>query len=185
MLEVDLLREECLFSYSYKITLWVIGSLRLKGRENMSFMARIHEFSCLWIHPAGSQETLRVKGIISILRLFYEVGQKVWVLRCYGKTQTDFLANSKSEALFHVRAFTCLSWNIRSQNNQKKSKQNRSLGQMVGTENQFSSVQFSHSVVSNSLQPHGLQHSRLPCPSPTPRAYSNSCSLSQWCHPTI
>ena len=47
-----------------------------------------------------------------------------------------------------------------------------------------SSVQFSHSVVSNSLRPHGLQHARLPCPSPTPRAWSNSCPLSQWCHPT-
>ena len=35
------------------------------------------------------------------------------------------------------------------------------------------------------LQPHGLQHSRLPCPSPTPRACSNSCPYSQWCHPTI
>ena len=43
------------------------------------------------------------------------------------------------------------------------------------------SVQFSHSVVSNSL-PHGLQHTRLPCPSPTPRVCSNSCPLSQWCH---
>ena len=42
---------------------------------------------------------------------------------------------------------------------------------------QFSSLQFSHSVVSNSLQLHGLQHARLPCPSPTPRAYSNSMSL--------
>ena len=40
-------------------------------------------------------------------------------------------------------------------------------------------VQFSHSVVSNSLQPHGLQHARLPCPSPIPGAYSNSCPLSQ------
>ena len=49
----------------------------------------------------------------------------------------------------------------------------------------FNSVQFSHSVTSDSLQPHGLQHTRLPCPSPTPRAYSNSCPLSQWCHPTI
>jgi len=49
----------------------------------------------------------------------------------------------------------------------------------------FSSVQFSRSVVSNSLRPHGLQHTRPPCPSPTPRAYSNSCPLSQWCHPTI
>ena len=45
--------------------------------------------------------------------------------------------------------------------------------------------QFSHSVVSDSLWPHGLQHGRLPCPSPIPRAYSNSCPLSQWCHPTI
>ena len=47
------------------------------------------------------------------------------------------------------------------------------------------SIQFSCSVVSNSLQPHGLQHARLPCPSPTPGACSNSCPLSQWCHPTI
>jgi len=50
---------------------------------------------------------------------------------------------------------------------------------------QFSSVQFSHSVVSNSLQPNGLQHTRPPCPSPTPGAYSNSCPLSRWCHPTF
>ena len=49
----------------------------------------------------------------------------------------------------------------------------------------FSSVQFSHSVVSDSLRPHGLQHAGLPCPSPTPGAYANSCPSSQWCHPTI
>ena len=48
-----------------------------------------------------------------------------------------------------------------------------------------SSVQFSRSVVSNSMQPHGLQHARPPCPSETPGVYSNSCPLSQWCHPTI
>ena len=47
------------------------------------------------------------------------------------------------------------------------------------------SVQFSHSGVSDSLWPHGLQHARLPCPSPTPRAYSNSHPSSQWCHPNI
>ena len=47
------------------------------------------------------------------------------------------------------------------------------------------SVKFSHSVMSDSLRPHGLQYARLPCPSPTPRVYSNSCSLSRWCHPTI
>ena len=46
-------------------------------------------------------------------------------------------------------------------------------------------VQFSHPVVSNSLRPHGLHHARPPCPSPTPKAYSNSCPLSQWWSPTI
>ena len=49
----------------------------------------------------------------------------------------------------------------------------------------FSSVQFSRSVVSDSLWPHGLQNARPPWPSPTPRIYSNSRPLSQWCHPTI
>ena len=47
------------------------------------------------------------------------------------------------------------------------------------------SVQFSHSVISNSLWPYGLQHARLSCPSPTPGACSNSCPSSRWCHPTI
>ena len=47
------------------------------------------------------------------------------------------------------------------------------------------SVQFSHSVMSDSLPPHGLQHSRLLCSWPTPGAYPNSCPSSQWCHPTI
>ena len=45
--------------------------------------------------------------------------------------------------------------------------------------------QFSLSVMSNSLWPHGLQHTKLPCPSPTPRAYSNSCPSHKWCHRTI
>ena len=48
-----------------------------------------------------------------------------------------------------------------------------------------SSVQFSCSVVSDSLRSHGLQQARLPCPSPTLGACSNSCPLSRWCHPTI
>ena len=49
----------------------------------------------------------------------------------------------------------------------------------------FSLVQFSCSVMFDSLRPHGLQHTRPPCPSPTPGVYSNSCPLSQWCHPII
>ena len=54
-----------------------------------------------------------------------------------------------------------------------------------GSECHFSSVQFSRSVVSDSLRPHGLQHTRLPSLSQIPGAYSNSCPLSPWCHPTI
>ena len=50
---------------------------------------------------------------------------------------------------------------------------------------QVVSVQFSRSVVCDSLDPLELQHTRPPCPSPAPRVYSNSCPLSQWCHPTI
>ena len=50
---------------------------------------------------------------------------------------------------------------------------------------EMSSVQFSHSVMSDSLRPHGLQRFRLPCPLPTPRAYSDSCPSCWWCHPTI
>ena len=50
---------------------------------------------------------------------------------------------------------------------------------------QFSSVQFSHSVVSNSLRPHESQHARPPCPSPTPRVHSESGPSSPWCHPAI
>ena len=49
----------------------------------------------------------------------------------------------------------------------------------------FHQVQFSHSFVSDSLRSHRLQHARLPCPSPTPGVYSNSCPYSWWCHPTI
>ena len=51
--------------------------------------------------------------------------------------------------------------------------------------NCFSSVQFSHSVVSDSLRPHESQHARPPCPSPTPRVHPNSYPSSQWCHPAI
>ena len=53
------------------------------------------------------------------------------------------------------------------------------------SESLISSVQFSCSVESDSLPPHGLQHARPPCSAPTPRVYSNSCPLGRWCHPTI
>ena len=76
-----------------------------------------------------------------------------------------------------------LSLKIRGQNRMFKDKEK---GKKTAREfHQLSSVQFSHSVVSDCLWPHGLQHARLPCPSSTPGDYSNSCPSSQWCHPTI
>ena len=62
-----------------------------------------------------------------------------------------------------------------------------SLGELRLTrkESGLQSIQFSHSVMSESLRLHGLQHCRPPCPSPTPRACSNLCPLSRWCHPAI
>ena len=54
-----------------------------------------------------------------------------------------------------------------------------------GIHTQYGSVQFSQSVMSNALQPREPQHTRSPCPSPTPRVHPNSCPLNWWCHPTI
>ena len=58
-------------------------------------------------------------------------------------------------------------------------------GSYFTTKKHIDSVQFSCSVVSDSLGPHELQHARPPCPSPNPRVYSNSCPSSRWCHPAI
>ena len=57
--------------------------------------------------------------------------------------------------------------------------------QKVPCKHYFTLVQFIHSVISDSLRPHELQHARPPCPSPTPRVHPNSCPSSQWCHPAI
>ena len=71
--------------------------------------------------------------------------------------------------------------------NPEQSKQSweRRWGDSIIPDFKLLSVQFSHSVVSDSLWSHGLQHTRLPCPSPTPRAYSNSCPSSSWCYPAL
>ena len=66
-----------------------------------------------------------------------------------------------------------------------ENSQERILKWVAISYSKWSSVQFSHSVVSDYSRPHESQHTRPPCPSPTPGVYSNSCPLSQWCHPTI
>ena len=76
-------------------------------------------------------------------------------------------------------------WKINFTSRQKLIKEIGKTLQRDQHAQKHSSVQFSHSVVSDSWWPHGLQHTRPPCPSPTPRVYPNSCPLSQYCHPTI
>ena len=67
----------------------------------------------------------------------------------------------------------------------RKEEQENVLRKKIKISAIISSVQSSRSVVSNYLWLHGLQHARPPCPSSTPRVYSNSCPLNHWCHPTI
>ena len=64
-------------------------------------------------------------------------------------------------------------------------RKNRQIDKLFKINMDISSIHFSLSVVSDSLRPHGLQHARPPCPSPTPGVHSNSRPLSQWCHPAI
>ena len=67
----------------------------------------------------------------------------------------------------------------------EEEEKSRHMGVFATTRDQFSSVQFSRSVVSDSLSPHESQHARPPCPSPTPGVLSNSRPSSQWCHPAM
>ena len=94
------------------------------------------------------------------------------------------LANAKTmlTIIFTVRFyFIIMNYNAIFDQTDSHSKQPNKHTNSV----QFSSVLFSHSVMSDSLRPHEPQHVRPPCPSPTPRVYPNSSSLSWWCHPTI
>ena len=76
-------------------------------------------------------------------------------------------------------------WDLEINEKVKFLKQNIRKNNNPVRRGQLHSVQFSHSVVSDSLRSYGLQHARPHCPSPTPGVYPNSCPLSRWCHPTI
>ena len=77
------------------------------------------------------------------------------------------------------------SWSELERFRRKESRRKKTLTLEINNKLFILSVQFSCSVMSDSLQPHESQLARLPCPSPAPRVYPNSCPLSQWCHPTI
>ena len=98
----------------------------------------------------------------------------------FKKTRTNF-ANYKlyidSKTYDMILAHSSLSWTC--------TKDRMTCQYYCHKHHNQSISQFSHSVMSDSLWSHGQQHVRLPCPSPTSRACSNSCPLTQWCHPTI
>ena len=106
----------------------------------------------------------------------FQTYRKDWI--CFGCT-ADFSLSSLDFGFGGRRFFSCLNSGL------------RLTGPILPIPlgpcavSTLSSVQFSHSVLSDSLRPRGLQHTRLPRPSPTPRACSNSCPWSQWCHTTI
>ena len=102
----------------------------------------------------------------------------IWDKRLFSKA---FLKVTRS--VLHGLFVLCISpseWRVKSWSSHLP-QQGSCHTRPVLTASQFSSVQF----ISDSLWPHGLQHARPPCPSPTPRVYSNSCPLCLWCHPTI
>ena len=104
----------------------------------------------------------------------------VWITTNYGK----FLKRWENQATLPISWETCM-WVKRQQTEPDREQRTSSnLRKEYLLEGYISSVQ-SLKVVSNSLWHHGLQHARLPCPSTTPRACSNACPSSQWCHPTI
>ena len=130
---------------------------------------------CLW----SLYKTHYISLIIYIyLRL-------IWLPKAWPFIQAEFVMSNRM--WFKEFTLKCLSFQTSVIDNPQPWVKHHPLTFLFGNENFFcfSSAQFSHSVLSDSLWPHGLQHARLPCPSPTPRACSNSCPSSWWCHPTI
>ena len=112
---------------------------------------------------------------------FLSVNTLILTLRVTSKKITK----KKKKEMTRVKMYRKCVFNTKEngREEQKKDMTYKKHSKMRDINPQFS--QFSHSVVSDSLQLHRLQHARTPCPSPTPRVYSNSCPLSCWCHPTI
>ena len=109
----------------------------------------------------------------------------IWFPKAWPFIQGEFVISNRM--WFKEFTLKCLSFQTSITDNPQPWVKHHPLTFLFGNENFlcFSSAQFSHSVLSGSLCPHSLQHARLPCPSPTPGARSNSCPSSRWCRPTI
>ena len=136
--------------------------------------------------------------MMSMCRVFsYVAGREclLWPVCSLGKALSCFTLYSKAKFACYSRCFLTSYFSIPVPYNEKgtfwgvSSKRSCRSSVIINVCLRHilsrSVSQFSHSVVSDSFQPHILQHTRLPCPSPTPRVYSNSSPLSWWCHPTI
>ena len=109
----------------------------------------------------------------------------IWFPKAWPFIQGEFVISNRM--WFKEFTLKCLSFQTSITDNPQPWVKHHPLTFLFGNENFlcFSSAQFSHSVLSGSLCPRSLQHARLPCPSPTPGARSNSCPSSRWCRPTI
>ena len=135
---------------------WEI-QVRTQHHEDLPFRPLLEQTVLIWV-PLEVKQASLVSQTVKGLPAMQET--QIWSLGWEGSTEKGMTTHSN-----------ILAWRI------PRTEEPSGL--------QSSSVQFSHSVMSNSLRLHGLQHARLPCLSPTPGAYSNSCLLSQWCHSTI
>ena len=151
------------------------GKLWLERKTNFNpsvqLLSRIRLFATPW--TAACQASLSITNSQSLLKhiSMESVMPSNYLILCHPLflPQRTFPTQGLNPCLLHL-----LHWQV-------GSLPLSYLGSLTGV----LSVQFSHSVMSNSLWTHGLQHRRLHCPSPTPRACSNSCPSSRWYHPTI
>ena len=131
------------------------------------------DWRCFQLTTSTCHEPTNCQGILSFTRAFSFNFHSTWIQNSWGMSYIEYIykavirllwGDQKGLPLICVKATHI------------------SLLEKVKVER---SVQFSRSVISDSMQPHGLQHARLPCPSPTPRICSNSCPSNRWCHSTI
>ena len=132
------------------------------------------EWECMWVPlPVSLEKEMATHSSILAWRIPMDRG--AWWATVHGVAKnwpwlrTSLSLFSQTACLFHYLSLD----------------KNLVLGKQISYLLLFSSVQFSRSVVSNSLRPHELQHSRPPCPSPTPGVHPNPCPSSRRCHPTI
>ena len=137
----------------------------------------------------------------TIVVFVYEVGPYFFTVSCFCMLFDWFISilflnfkNCSKIAIYQGRqsyiytqgSLACCSpWNCKELDMTKQPDNSNRAHTHTHTHTHISSVQFSCSVVSDSLRPQEPQDARPPCPSPTPRVYPNSCPLSRWCHPTI